>query len=122
MFKIVKNRIHRRGLTTRKGLFLKRASLAHQILLDLISCFKENPKKNAVLLKIFFEDEVQKTCIKKWVNKENHSAFDTAWEGAYSLLRASERETNLLIKKADMELLYDDLAKLKEFLLTLSAC
>ncbi len=122
MFKIVKNRIHRKGLTTRQGLSLKRASSAHQNLVDLIDSFKENPKKKALLLQRFFEDDLRKSYVKKWVLKENHSAFDTAWEGAYSLLRASERETNLLVKKADMELLYDDLAKLKEFLLSLSTC
>ncbi|MCH9634717.1 MAG: hypothetical protein S4CHLAM7_14740 [Chlamydiae bacterium] len=118
MFKITKNKIHKREFKSRKNLKLERASNAQQMMLNLIQEFERNPKKFALLLQQFFENEEQKRNVKGWVAEESLTSFDTAWEGARLLLRATKEETSARILKADMDLLCEDLDKLRNYLLS----
>lgn len=122
MFKIAKRKIHRRKFTSRSSLSLKRASYAHHNLLELIERFQRSPARNILILRKFFEDDVQKNHVKKWILEDDYAAFDTAWEGALKLAYTIEKETCTRSKLADHELLLKDLNALKNYLLTPSVC
>lgn len=94
------------------GLTQKRTRLARATLMDMIAKYERSSKKNLNELRHFFEDEHQKNFIKRDLLRNEYSSFDTAWEGALTILNTIDRETNSRVKQADMDLLDEDLTQL----------
>lgn len=98
------------------GLRSKRARYARASLMDMISKYERSSRKNFKELRVFFEDEDRRNFIRESLLEKRCVSFDTAWEGALSILNTIDRETNSRVKQADMSLLDEDLNQLKSYL------
>lgn len=64
-------------------------------------------------LKDWFDNQDCKDGIKSILLNKNWSEFETVWDGVRALLKHLDQELDLRVKKADLELLIQDLRQLQ---------
>ncbi len=64
-------------------------------------------------LKDWFDNQDCKDGIKSILLTKNWSEFETVWDGVRALLKHLDQELDLRVKKADLELLIQDLRQLQ---------
>lgn len=85
-------------------------------LLSEIESVKQKEEPQWGILRRFLEDRYKKATIKARVKVQHQARFQTAWDGARTLLKIIDKERNERAQKADKTLLQKDLGVLKNIL------